>query len=178
MRACHHPSTGLNCMKLFKTFFIGGYECADIVNNRGNRVHLLSQTHHDTRIEEDYRLLSEAGIHTVREGICWTTVEKKPHEYDFTEVKQRIEAAQRWGIQQLWDICHFGYPDGLMPGHPQFADRLAAACKAFTLLFRAHTDDPLVITPVNEISFMSWLGGEARGTVPFAINSGFDKKYF
>lgn len=165
-------------MKLFKTFFIGGYECADIVNNRGNRVHLLSQTQHDSRIDEDYRLLSAAGIDTVREGICWTTVEKKPHEFDFTEVKQRIEAAQRWGIQQLWDICHFGYPDGLMPGHPQFADRLAAACKAFTQLFRAHTDDPLIITPVNEISFMSWLGGEARGTVPFAIKSGFDIKYF
>jgi hypothetical protein len=56
-------------MTLFNSFFIGGYECADIVNNRGNRVDLLQETFHDERIHEDYRLLSAAGITTVREGI-------------------------------------------------------------------------------------------------------------
>lgn len=165
-------------MKLFKTFFIGGYECADIVNNRGNRVDLLTATHHITRIAEDYALLAQAGIKTVREGIRWSFVEKTPHQYDFSEVKNRITAAQEAGIQQVWDICHFGYPDGLMPAHPQFAGRLAALCKAFAQLYRAYTEDPLIITPINEISFMSWLGGDVRGTVPFAIHSGFDIKYF
>ncbi len=163
-------------MKL-NTFFIGGYECADIVNNSGNRVDLLELTGHDTQILEDYTLLSQAGIKTVREGIRWSFVEKEPYVYDFSEVKNRILAAQETGIQQLWDICHFGYPDGLMPGHPQFANRLAEVCKAFAELYRCYTTDPLIITPINEISFFSWLGGEARGTVPFAINSGFDLKY-
>jgi beta-glucosidase/6-phospho-beta-glucosidase/beta-galactosidase len=105
-------------------------------------------------------------------------VEKQPHHFDFTEVKARIMAAQKAGIQQLWDVCHFGYPDGLMPSHPQFADRFTAVCRSFTKLYRACTDDPLIITPVNEISFMSWLGGDVRGTIPFAVNSGFDLKYF
>ncbi len=162
----------------FKTFFIGGYECADLVNNQGNRVDLLQQTAHDTRIIEDYELLAAAGIKTVREGIRWSYVEKQPFTYDFSEVKNRLIAAQETGIQQLWDICHFGYPDGLMPAHPQFAHRLAEVCKAFAELYRHYTDDPLIITPINEISFLSWLGGEARGTVPFAVNSGFDLKYF
>ena len=165
-------------MKLFKTFFIGGYECADMINNRGNRVDLLQETAHDSRIAEDYALLKEAGIKTVREGIRWSYVEKQPHQYDFSEVINRIRAAQEAGIQQLWDICHFGYPDNLMPSHPQFADRFAALCKAFTELYRRFSDDQLIVTPINEISFISWLGGDVRGTIPFAINSGFDVKYF
>ena len=165
-------------MNLFHTFFIGGYECADLINNRGNRVDLLSLTGHDARVLEDYSLLREAGIQTVREGIRWSFVEKTPYQYDFSEVKQRMAAARLTGIQQLWDICHFGYPDGLMPSHPQFADRFAAVCKAFTEFYRSQTDQPLIITPINEISFISWLGGDVRGTVPFAIHSGFDVKYF
>ena len=165
-------------MNLFKTFFIGGYECADLINNRGNRVDLLKETGHDARALEDYSLLAEAGIKTVREGIRWSFVEKNPYQYDFSEVKARMAAARAVGIQQLWDICHFGYPDGLMPSHPQFADRFVAVCKAFTEFYRSQTNEPLIITPINEISFISWLGGDARGTVPFAINSGFDVKYF
>ncbi|MFN2439655.1 MAG: amine oxidase [Chitinophagaceae bacterium] len=165
-------------METFKSFFIGGYECADHINNRGNRVNLLADTAHDKRVEEDYLLLTGAGIKTVREGIRWSFVEKQPHQYDFSEVKNRILAAKKTGIQQLWDICHFGYPDNLMPSHPQFADRFANVCKTFTELYRSLTNDPLIVTPVNEISFLSWLGGDVRGTVPFAINSGFDVKYF
>ncbi|HUP12799.1 MAG TPA: hypothetical protein VM187_11315, partial [Niastella sp.] len=157
---------------------IGGYECADLINNRGNRVDLLAATGHDQHALEDYSLLAQAGIKTVREGIRWSFVEKQPHVYDFSEVKERMAAARAVGIQQLWDICHFGYPDGLMPAHPQFAERFAAVCKAFTQFYRSQTSDPLIITPVNEISFISWLGGDARGTIPFAIHSGFDVKYF
>jgi beta-glucosidase/6-phospho-beta-glucosidase/beta-galactosidase len=165
-------------MKLFNTFFMGGYECADMINNRGNRVDLLVETAHDSRIVEDYQLLKQAGILTVREGIRWSVVEKTPYVYDFSEVINRIQAAQEAGIQQCWDICHFGYPDGLIPSHPQFLQRFVGVCTAFTKLFRQLSDEILFITPINEISFMSWLGGDVRGTVPFAIHSGFDVKYF
>jgi beta-glucosidase/6-phospho-beta-glucosidase/beta-galactosidase len=165
-------------MNPFASFFQGGFECADIVNNRGNRVDLLDLTFHHNRVEEDYSNLVNLGIRTVREGIRWSVVEKEPYRYDFTEVAHRIEAAEKQGIQQVWDICHFGYPDGLMPSHPQFADRFAALCTAFVQLYTSLTVRPLVVVPINEISFISWLGGDARGTVPFAINSGFDVKYF
>jgi hypothetical protein len=164
-------------MQPFKTFLIGGYECADLVNKFGNRIDLLRLSGHDTHVLEDYQRLSAMGIKTVREGIRWSFVERSPGGYDFSEVKNRMEAAQKTGIQQLWDICHFGYPDGLMPTHPQFAERLTRLCVAFTKLYRYHSDDPLVITPINEMSFLSWLAGDARGTVPFAAGCGFDQKY-
>jgi hypothetical protein len=82
-------------MQSFKTFFIGGYECADLINKFGNRIDLLQLTGHDTHVLDDYRRLSAMGIKTVREGIRWSVVERSPGEYDFTEVKARIEAAQK-----------------------------------------------------------------------------------
>jgi beta-glucosidase/6-phospho-beta-glucosidase/beta-galactosidase len=156
---------------------MGGYECADHINRRGERVNLLAETQHDQRVHSDYELLKETGIRTVREGICWSRIEKEPYVYDFREVGERIRAAEEHGIQQVWDLCHFGYPDDLMPTHPKFADRFAALCEMFAVYYGSLTEQPLIVTPINEISFLSWHSGEVRGTVPFAVNSGFDIKY-
>lgn len=159
-------------MQLFKSFFMGGYECADMINCSNKRVDLLTLTGHDKQVDEDYALLSTNGIYTVREGIRWSVVETKPYQYDFSEVENRILAAQRSGIQQLWDICHFGFPDDLIPSDPQFTDRLVGVCKAFTEFYHLCTNDPLIITPINEISFLSYISGHVGATVPFLKNSG------
>ncbi len=156
---------------------MGGYECADHINYFGERANLLFETMHPKKALEDYKLLELAGIKTVREGICWSRVETKPFQYDFSEVKNRLNAAAKAGIQTVWDICHFGFPDDLIPAHPKFALRFSALCTAFARVWREHTDEPLIVTPINEISFLSWLGGDARGTVPFAVHSGADVKY-
>lgn len=162
---------------LFKSFFIGGFECADHINRNGVRVNLLKETQHDLRVEEDFRLLQELDIKTVREGICWSRVEKMPYEYDFSEVLQRLHAAQKLGMQVIWDLIHFGYPDGLFPTHPQFTPRFVALCRAFAEFYRKNASDPLLVVPVNEISFLSWFSGEDRGTVPFVVHCGWDIKY-
>jgi len=85
--------------------------------------------------------------------------------------------AQHKKIQQLWDICHFGSPDDLMPTHPKFTLRFAALCTAFARCYKQNSSRQLIVTPINEISFLSWHAGDVRGTTPFAINSGFDIKY-
>ena len=164
-------------MSQFNSFFWGGFECADHINRSGDRINLLAETGHDQRVGEDYSLLREMGIETVREGICWSNVEKTPFCYDFSEVKNRIDAAKDLGIQQIWDLCHFGYPDDLIPTHPRFTERFVALCRAFAGFYRQMSDRQLFVVPINEISFLSWHSGDVRGTVPFAINSGFDIKY-
>jgi beta-glucosidase/6-phospho-beta-glucosidase/beta-galactosidase len=162
----------------FPSFILGGFECADHINRSGIRVDLLRDTGHDVRADEDYANLAAMGIRSVREGIRWGFVERRPFEYDFTEVLNRIRAGLRHGIVQCWDICHFGYPDDLSPCHPLFSERFAAICQAFVQVFRQEAPTaPLIITPVNEVSFLSWHSGDMRGTVPFAINSGWDIKY-
>lgn len=164
-------------MELFNTFFMGGYECADHVNRSGERVNLLKETQHDTRIVEDYEMLASIGIKTVREGICWSAVEILPGVFDFSEVYNRMMAAEKLGIQQIWDLIHFGYPDGIYPTHPLFCERFTQLCKAFALFYKTNSKQPLFVVPINEISFLSWHSGDVRGTVPFAVNSGWDIKY-
>ena len=164
-------------MTFFNSFFLGGFECADHINRSGERVNLLKETGHDIRVDEDYRNLVAMGIRTVREGICWSIVEPQPYVYDFSTIAPMLDAAARYGIQQVWDLCHFGYPDGIYPTHPHFCDRFVGLCEAFALFHKRRTTDRLYVVPINEISFLSWHSGDVRGTVPFATNSGFDMKY-
>ncbi|OXA89001.1 hypothetical protein [Flavobacterium hercynium] len=164
-------------MKIFNSFFIGGFECADHINRSGDRINLLKETQHDVRIREDYEALEKIGITTVREGICWSAVETSPGIFDFSEVYNRMLAAEEFGIQQIWDLIHFGYPDGIYPTHPNFCDRFVALCNAFALFYDANSEQELYVVPINEISFLSWHSGDVRGTVPFAVNSGWDIKY-
>lgn len=161
----------------FSSFFMGGFECADHINRSGDRVNLLQNTQHDERAEEDYQLLLDLGIQSVREGICWSTVEMRPGEFDFSEVLNRIRIAEKKGIQLIWDMIHFGYPDDLFPTHPKFCERFVKLCEAFVKFYKANSTKPLLIVPINEISFLSWLSGDAKGTVPFLEKCGWEMKY-
>jgi len=162
----------------FQSFWMGGFECSDKINCHGQRVDILSETEHIAHIRNDYELLKQRGITTVREGIRWSIVESKPYCYDFGVVKFMMETAQELGIQQIWDICHFGFPDDLSPLHPQFTNRFVSLCRAFVNFFVQHFGKKeLIVTPINEVSFLSWLGGEAAGTVPFCKNEAWNIKY-
>jgi len=157
---------------------MAGYECTDKLNAFGQRVDFLPLTGHLGLIDSDYRDLALFNISTVREGIRWSQIEKAPYVYDWSVVIRMIESAQAHGIQQIWDICHFGFPDDLTPLHPMFSRRFAAVCKAFAQLYRSiDTRSPLIITPINEVSFLSWLGGHVRGTSPFCVGQGWEVKY-
>ncbi|NJW51542.1 hypothetical protein [Salinimicrobium oceani] len=163
--------------KRYNSFFMGGFECADHINRSGFRVNLLRENQHDLRVEQDYRLLIELDIKVVREGICWSSVEKSPGVFDFSEVRNRLRIAENMGIEVVWDLCHFGYPDAIFPTHPLFLERFKSLCTAFAQFHKKYAKDRLHVVPVNEISFLSWHSGDVRGTVPFAVNSGFDIKY-
>ncbi|WP_019988788.1 hypothetical protein [Rudanella lutea] len=162
----------------FDSFWWAGFECTDQLNCFGNRVDFLDITGHLVLCDDDYERIRAFGLHTVREGIGWSKVEKRPYQYDWSEVQYLMERGRVHGIQQVWDICHFGYADDLHPLHPMFARRFAALCRAFVQMYRDNRPDgPLVVTPINEVSFISWLGGDARGTQPYTTNQGFAVKY-
>jgi len=162
----------------FKTFLMGGFECADHLNAFGNRVDMTKLTGHDYRLDEDYKNLRQLNIATVREGIRWSKVEYAPYQYDWSSVDKMMEAAQENGIQIIWDICHFGFPDDITPLHPMFARRFGFLCENFVRHYKLKDPDiELIVTPINEVSFLSWLGGDARGTSPYCINNGWEVKY-
>ncbi|WP_229733735.1 amine oxidase [Pontibacter amylolyticus] len=162
----------------FQSFWMAGFECTDKLNAFGNRVDFLTLTGHLTLLKQDYENLAPFHIRTVREGMRWSQVEKAPYLYDWTTVGTMLKQGKALGIQQVWDLCHFGYPDDLTPLHPMFARRFAAICRAFVQFYRSHfPDGPLVVTPINEVSFISWLGGDVRGTSPYCTRQGWEVKY-
>lgn len=162
----------------FHSFWMGGFECTDKLNAFGHRVDFLPLTGHLQLIDQDYQNLHPFHIRTVREGIRWSQVEKIPYHYDWTTVRYLLERGKANGIQQLWDLCHFGFPDDLTPLHPLFARRFAALCRAFVHFYRSlYPDDVLIVTPINEVSFLSWLGGNVRGTAPYCTRQGVEVKY-
>ena len=160
-----------------KSFFMGGYECADHINRSGQRINLQKETLHDEKILEDYKALKAIGIKVVREGACWSEIEIAPYTFDFSRLLNFFEAAEALDIQIIWDLCHFGYPNDLSPTHPLFTSRFVAYCEQFTIFHYKHCKHMPWIVPINEISFLSWHSGDMRGTVPFAVHSGWDIKY-
>jgi hypothetical protein len=168
----------MNNINPFHSFWMAGYECADHLNAFGIRVDLINTTGHLPLIDVDYKNLSPFKISTVREGIRWSQVETKPYQYDWSVVGTMIQAGKANNIQQIWDLCHFGFPDDLTPLHPQFTNRFVALCTAFVDFYRSiDAESTLVITPINEVSFLSWLGGDAKGTSPYCTNQGWEVKY-
>ena len=163
----------------FSSFWMGGYECADHLNTHGNRVNFLEITGHVRNIEYDYEILQRFNIKTVREGISWSLTEISPYVYDFDHIGMMMDAGEKFGIQQIWDICHFGYPSDLTPFHPHFNKRFVALCKAFINFYLSKNifDNPLIVTPINEVSFISWLGGEVAASSPFCRGKGWEVKY-
>jgi len=138
----------------------------------------LPLTGHLQLLDTDYAALAPFQIRTVREGIRWAHIEKTPYQYDFSTVRAMLAAGECHGIQQVWDLCHFGYPDDLTPLHPLFTRRFVGLCRAFVAFYRSQRPDGvLIVTPINEVSFISWLGGDARGTTPYCNHQGWEVKY-
>lgn len=162
----------------FHSFWMAGYECTDKLNCFGDRVDFLTVTGHLDKMEEDYQNLSFLQIKTVREGIRWSKVEYAPYKYNWTDVEKMIHTGKENGIQQVWDLCHFGFPDDLTPLHPMFARRFAAMCRAFVQFYRSiDPEGTIIVTPINEVSFLSWLGGDVCGTSPYCKSQGWEVKY-
>jgi hypothetical protein len=67
----------------------------------------------------------------------------------------------------IWDLCHYGYPDDADPFGSDFADRFAAYARAAAEYVRKRVEGPQFFTPINEITFFAFMGGEWAWTAPF-----------
>lgn len=151
---------------IFPTFFLSGFECSTFVWKDQGRRNLIAETQHDTHIDEDYRMLRSLGIGVAREGIPWPMVEKNG-SYDFSSLDPYIAAMQREKILPIWDLCHYGYPDGIDPFAEDFADRFARYCRAAAEYVVPRLPGPHFFTPINEITFFSYIGGLFGWVAPY-----------
>lgn len=143
--------------RLFRSFWLAGFESASHVNTHGQRIDMLAVTQHDRQAESDYALLRQQGICTARDGVRWHLVDRGGR-YDFASLLPMLQAARRQGVQVIWTLCHYGCPDDLDILSAGFVDRFARYCRAVAEVVAAHGDDAPLYTPVNEISFLTWAG--------------------
>ncbi|HEX2225400.1 MAG TPA: beta-glucosidase [Thermoanaerobaculia bacterium] len=161
---------------MLKSFWIAGFEGSCHRRRDAKRLDLLESTQHDRFVVEDYARLAEVGMRTARDGVRWHRIEVAPGRYDFSSLLPMVRAARDARIQVLWNLCHYGYPDGLDPFRPEFVDRFARFAGAVARVIAEETDEVPVYTPVNEISFWSWAGGDVGYFNPCETGRGFELK--
>lgn len=150
---------------LFPTFFISGFECSTFIWKQKGRRNLIEETQHDRYADHDYQLLNSLGIGVSREGALWPIVDGG-WNYDFSSLDPAIDALKKYKIKPIWDLCHYGYPDDLDPFSERFCQRFAGYCRAVAEYVAEKLDGPYYFTPINEITFFSFAGGEWGWVAP------------
>jgi polysaccharide biosynthesis protein PelF len=169
---------------IFQSFWMGGFECSThrlprrkaLGRFAGQRLDLIASTRHDEFALQDYARLQDAGIRTARDGVRWHLIEKTPFRYDFSSLVPMLQAARRTQTEIIWDLHHYGWPDGLNIWGAAFVDRFERFARATARVILEETGGPIYVTPVNEMSFVSWGGGDAGFLNPFAKGRGPELK--
>ncbi|MFN8528569.1 MAG: beta-glucosidase [Anaerolineae bacterium] len=161
---------------LFNSFFMGGFECSSHVLSSGRRLDMLAATLHDRYVLHDYERLRAHDIHTARTGLRWHLIERRTGTYDWSSVLPMIQASRTTGMQLIWDLLHYGYPEDLDIFSVAFVTRFERLAHAFARLLRQETDAVPFISPVNEISFFAWAGGDEAILNPYASGRSFELK--
>jgi UDP-galactopyranose mutase len=160
----------------FRSFFMGGFECSTHYRADGQRLDLIQSTAHDRFAEQDYRRLLEHDIRVCRDGLRWHLIGATPGKYDFSSLRSQLSGARRTGMQVIWDLCHYGWPDWLDIYSPRFVTEFAKFARASARVVAAETSGTPWFCPMNEISFFSWAGGEKAILSPFTTGRGDELK--
>jgi hypothetical protein len=160
---------------MFNSFFLAGFECATGHNVNRQWIDQIAATQHDRFVRDDYRRLNELGILAAREAVRWPLVDKAG-SYDFSSIDPFIAASREFGIELIYDLFHFGYPDDVDLFSPEFPRRFADYCYATARYISSRSDGPYYFTPINEPSYFSWAAGEAGLFAPYEHERGVELK--
>jgi beta-glucosidase/6-phospho-beta-glucosidase/beta-galactosidase len=163
---------------IFPTFFLSGFECSTFDWKKDGRRDLAHELGHYRHADDDYAMLPGLGIAVAREGIPWPLVDRGDGQYDFSCIDGFLDAQRRHNVLPIWDLCHYGYPDGLDPLSDAFVDRFAAYAQAAAryVAERAH-HGPLLFTPMNEPTFWGYMGGEWAWCAPFGKTADHRRRF-
>ena len=161
---------------LFSSFVQGGFECSTHRRRDGRRLDLIAATAHDGNSGSDYRQLQELGLLSVRDGLRWHLIEPRQGSYDWSSFIPMLRAAQSSGMQVVWDLMHYGWPDDVDIWSPQFVSRFSRFAAHVARIVKSEADDIPFYCPINEISFHAWAGGEVAYLNPFGKGRGLELK--
>ena len=153
---------------IFPTFFMTGFECSTFVWKDRERKDYVAATGHDRHLTRDYASAMDLGIGVVREAIRWPRVDLGNGRYDWSSVKAVQDAATDCKITPIWDLCHYGLPDGCDPFSQECLDRFVDYCRAAAEFVTTTAEGPYFFTPINEITFFSAAATDLQWMYPFA----------
>lgn len=162
--------------QLFRSFYQGSFACSTACRGAGKRLDLVINSGHDILLERDYSQLAQERILTARDGARWYLIEKTPGEYDWSTFLPMLQAAKNQGMEMIWELAHFGWPDGLDIWQPAFVDRFTAFARAAATLMRDEGETAPFFTPMNQISFWSWAGADVAFFNPNVTGRGRELK--
>jgi beta-glucosidase/6-phospho-beta-glucosidase/beta-galactosidase len=153
---------------LFPTFFMTGFECSTFIWKDRERKDYVAATGHDRHLANDYAAAMDLGIGVAREAIRWPEVDRGGGKYDWSSLKAAQDAATNCKITPIWDLCHYGFPDGCDPFSAECRDRFADYCRAAAEFVTSSAEPPYFFTPINEITFFSAAATDLEWMYPFA----------
>jgi beta-glucosidase/6-phospho-beta-glucosidase/beta-galactosidase len=153
---------------IFPTFFMSGFECSTFLWKDRERKDYVAATGHDRHLAADYGAAMDLGIGVVREAIRWPMVDLGGGRYDWSSVKAAQDAATACKITPIWDLCHYGLPDGCDPFTDDCRDRFVDYCRAAAQFVTGSAEPPFFFTPVNEITFFAAGATDLGWMYPFA----------
>ncbi len=153
---------------LFPSFFGAGFESAYHHRPDGKRVDSVAATQHDTFVFQDYQRLADAGLLVARENVRWYLFEPAPGRYEPQELLRTVRAAAETGITCIWDLFHYGWPDGLDFWSEEMVERAGAYAGAVARCLRDAGIERPFLAPANEINYFAWAGGDKGLMNPFA----------
>jgi len=162
--------------QLFSSFFQGSFACSTACRAEGKRVDLVVSSGHDMLLNNDYAALADHQLLTARDGARWHLIEPQPGEYDWSSFTPMLHAAERHGIEIIWELAHFGYPSHVDIWQPAFVDSFARFARAMAEVMRDEGFSRPFFTPINQISFWSWAGADVAWLNPNASGRGKELK--
>jgi hypothetical protein len=162
--------------RLFASFLQGGFEGSCHRRWDGRQLDIIAATRHDTLVAEDYGLIAAAGLRTVRDALRWHLIEQVPGQYDWSSFLPMLRAARAAELQVIWDLCHYGAPEGLDIWSPDFVERFACFAAAAAAVVKEQDGGTPFYSPINEISFWAWAGGDQGRFGPYGTGRGPELK--
>ncbi len=159
---------------MFKSFAWGGYEAASHTRGDHVRVDTLESSGHARWARLDHAILGSLGVRVVREALRWHLIGEGRR--DWSSAQAQIDAARATGMEVIWDICHWGVPDGMDVMAPDWPNRLADFAHEAAAMLRREGCPVAGWVPVNEMSFWAWAGGHMGYFGPHLWERGDDLK--
>ena len=125
-----HEIAAVDGPHLFHSFWIAGFGSND--NRWADRGSSVPQFGPDPgRADRYYRWLRDLRIGTACEQVVWQLVDCGG-DIDCEILRPALEAADRYGIQVIWDLSPSSAPEGLDSMSEDFPRRFAESCHAVT----------------------------------------------